>query len=51
MRAFVDEVTSQLEAEHKQWLDGATQAEAALARLDARLQELRERPKAEASPP
>lgn len=46
MRAFVDEVTGQLEAEHKQWLDGATQAEAALARLDARLQELRDRPKA-----
>ena len=38
--AFVDAVTAQLEAEHKQWLDGATQVEAALARLDARLKEL-----------
>ena len=44
MRAFVDEITAQLETEHKQWLDGATQAEAALARLDARLQALREPP-------
>ena len=49
--AFVDAVTGQLEAEHKQWLDGATQAEAALARLDARLKELREpRPKSAADP-
>ena len=38
--AFVDAVTAQLEAEHKQWLDGVTQAEAALATLDARLKEL-----------
>jgi hypothetical protein len=38
--AFVDAVTAQLEAEHKQWLDGVTQAESALATLDARLQEL-----------
>ena len=37
---FVDEVTGQLEAEHRQWLDGAAQAEAALARLDSRLKEL-----------
>jgi hypothetical protein len=40
LRVFADEVTAQLEAEHKQWLDGATQAEAALARLDARLKEV-----------
>ena len=39
--AFVDAVTAQLEAEHKQWLDGASQVEATLARLDARLKELR----------
>ena len=38
--AFVDAVTTQLEAEHKQWLDGATQAELALTALDARLKEL-----------
>ena len=38
--AFVDAVTAQLEAEHKQWLDGVTQAESALAALDARLKEL-----------
>ncbi len=44
--AFVDAVTAQLETEHKQWLDGTTQVEAALASLDARLKELREpRPK------
>ncbi|MFL5333234.1 MAG: hypothetical protein ACJ8H8_08635 [Geminicoccaceae bacterium] len=38
--AFVDAVTAQLESEHKQWLDGVTQAESALAALDARLKEL-----------
>jgi hypothetical protein len=47
--AFVDAVTAQLETEHKQWLDGTAQVEAALAGLDAQLQQLREpRPK---SPP
>ena len=46
LTAFVDAVTAQLETEHKQWLDGTTQVEAALASLDARLKELREpRPK------
>jgi hypothetical protein len=46
LTAFAEAVTAQLEAEHKQWLDGTAQVEAALARLDARLQQLREtRPK------
>lgn len=40
--AFVDAVTAELEAEHKQWLDGTAQVEAALAGLAARLQQLRE---------
>lgn len=40
LTAFVDAVTVQLESEHKQWLDGVTQAESALAALDARLKEL-----------
>ncbi len=43
LTAFADAVTAQLEAEHKQWLDGTAQVEAALARLDARLQQLREK--------
>lgn len=42
LTAFVDAVTAELEAEHKQWLDGTAQVEAALAGLDARLQQLRE---------
>jgi SMODS and SLOG-associating 2TM effector domain 1 len=47
LTAFVDQVTAELETEHKQWLDGTKQVEAALASLDARLKELREaRPKA-----
>ena len=42
LTAFVDQVTAELETEHKQWLDGTKQVEAALASLDARLKELRE---------
>ncbi len=42
LTAFVDAVTAQLETEHKQWLDGTAQVEAALEGLDARLTELRE---------
>ena len=50
--AFVEAITNQLEAEHKQWLDGVTQAEAALAKLDVRLRELADtRPKAGAGGP
>ena len=50
--AFVEAITNQLEAEHKQWLDGVTQAEAALAKLDVRLRELADsRPKADAGGP
>ena len=49
LTAFVDAVTAQLETEHKQWLDGTAQVEAALAGLDARLEELRE-PRAKSPP-
>ena len=42
--AFVEAITGQLETEHKQWLDGVLQAEAALAKLDARLSELDDKP-------
>ena len=39
--AFTEAVTDQLASEHKQWLEGATQAEAALAKLDSQLRQLR----------
>lgn len=42
LTAFVDAVTGQLESEHKQWLDGTAQVEAALTGLDSRLRQLRE---------
>jgi hypothetical protein len=39
--AFTDGVAEQLMSEHKQWLEGATQANGVLTKLDARLDELR----------
>jgi hypothetical protein len=38
--AFVAAITAQLVTEHKQWLEGAVQAESVLAGLDTRLKEL-----------
>jgi hypothetical protein len=38
--AFTNAVTEQLSTEHKQWLDGATQAEAVLTKLEAQLDQL-----------
>jgi hypothetical protein len=43
--AFTTAVTDQLAVEHKQWLDGATQTEMALTRLDEALKRLGDRPK------
>ena len=42
---FTTAVTDQLAVEHKQWLDGATQTEMALAKLDEALKRIGERPK------
>jgi hypothetical protein len=39
--AFTDALSEQLMTEHKQWLEGATQAENVLTKLDDRLNELR----------
>ncbi|MCI0431344.1 MAG: hypothetical protein L0210_12500 [Rhodospirillales bacterium] len=39
--AFTDALTEQLMTEHKQWLEGAAQAEGVLTKLDSRLNELR----------
>ncbi len=40
LRAFTAAVTEQLSAEHKRWLEGSTQAEAVLGKLDGQLQRL-----------
>ena len=41
LTAFTDAVAEQLMSEHKQWLEGAAQAEGVLTKLDSRLGELR----------
>jgi hypothetical protein len=40
LRAFTAAITEQLSAEHKRWLEGSTQAEAVLGKLDGQLQRL-----------
>jgi hypothetical protein len=40
LRAFTAAITEQLSAEHKRWLEGSTQAEAVLGKLDNQLQRL-----------
>jgi SMODS and SLOG-associating 2TM effector domain 1 len=40
LRAFAAAITEQLSAEHKRWLEGSTQAEAVLGKLDNQLQRL-----------
>jgi hypothetical protein len=40
LRAFTAAITEQLSAEHKRWLEGSTQAEAVLGKLDSQLQQL-----------
>jgi hypothetical protein len=39
--AFMDALAEQMMTEHKQWLEGAAQAEGVLAKLDGQLDELR----------
>ena len=41
LRAFTAAITEQLSAEHKRWLEGSTQAEAVLGKLDSQLQRLK----------
>jgi hypothetical protein len=40
LRAFAAAITEQLSAEHKRWLEGSTQAEAVLGKLDGQLRQL-----------
>jgi hypothetical protein len=40
LRAFTAAITEQLSAEHKRWLEGSTQVEAVLGKLDGQLQRL-----------
>jgi hypothetical protein len=40
LRAFTAAITEQLSAEHERWLEGSTQAEAVLGKLDGQLQQL-----------
>ena len=40
LRAFAAAITEQLSAEHKRWLEGSAQAEAALGKLDGQLRQL-----------
>jgi SMODS and SLOG-associating 2TM effector domain 1 len=40
LRAFTAAITEQLSAEHKRWLEGSAQAEAALGKLDGQLRQL-----------
>jgi hypothetical protein len=48
LAAYTTAITDQLAAEHKQWLDGATQVESLVVKLDAELQGLRGQGKSEA---
>ena len=48
LRAFTAAITEQLSAEHKRWLEGSTQAEAVLGKLDGQLQRLNSQGKAAA---
>ena len=48
LRAFAAAITEQLSAEHKRWLEGSTQAETVLEKLDGQLQQLKAQVK---SPP
>ena len=41
LTAFTTAITEQLESEHKQWLDGAAQVQALLAKFDEQLRKPR----------